>query len=192
MSTYTLNLGAIGGMDDEAFYRFCRDNADIHFERTARGNLVIREPTGGETGYLNANLIADLVVWNRKHKLGVCFDSSTGFRLPNGAHRSPDAAWIRQQRWDALTAGQKERFPPVAPDFVLELRSAGDTLKSLRAKMREYRDNGVQLGWLIDRRRHCAEIYRPGQKSVIMAAPQHIDGEKILPGFVLDLSALWD
>ena len=192
MTAYALRLNAIGELDDDRFYRLCRDNPEIKFERTAERELMVMAPTGGETGRQNAEMIADFVFWNRQTKLGVCFDSSTGFRLPNGADRSPDFAWIRRERWDALTAEQKEKFPPVAPDFVLELLSPTDDLAAAQAKMREYRENRVRLGWLIDRRTRRVEIYRPGRAAKILSAPDTLSGEDVLPGFALDLRAVWD
>jgi len=192
MTAYALRLDAVGKLDNDRFYRLCRDNPEIKFERTAEGELMVMAPTGGETGRQNAEIIADFVFWNRQTKLGVCFDSSTGFRLPNGADRSPDLAWIRRERWDALTTEQKERFPPIAPDFVLELLSPTDDLAAAQAKMKEYRANQVRLGWLIDRKTRRAEIYRPDRAVEVLYATDTISGEDVLPGFTLDVRAVWD
>jgi len=192
VTAYALRLDAVGKLDDDRFYRLCRDNPEIKFERTAAGELMVMAPTGGETGRQNAEMIADFVFWNRQTKLGVCFDSSTGFRLPNGADRSPDLAWIRRERWDALTTEQKEQFPPIAPDFVLELLSPTDNLAAAQAKMGEYRENQVKLGWLIDRKTRRVEIYRPDRAVEVLYAPDTLSGEDLLPGFALDMRAVWD
>ncbi len=192
MTAYRLKLEAVGKLNDERFYQLCRDNPEIKFERTAEGELIVMAPTGGETGRQNAEIVADFVLWNRQTKLGVCFDSSTGFKLPNGADRSPDIAWIRRERWDALTAEQKEKFPPIAPDFVLELLSSTDDLSAAQAKMREYMDNHVRLGWLIDRKSHRVEVYRQDRAVEVLNAPDRLSGEDMLPGFILDLRAVWD
>ena len=143
-------------------------------------------PTGGETGNLNSEINADFVFWNRRSSLGYVFDSSTCFKLPNGANRSPDVAWIKRERWEALSPQQKQKFPPIVPDFILELMSPTDSLKTTQAKMREYTDNGVQLGWLIVPETKRVEIHRQGNVEVL-ESPNTLSGERILPGFVLDL-----
>ena len=148
MTAFTINLDPLGILTDEAFYQLCQANPDIKFERSAQGELIIMSPTGGESGRRSANITIDLGLWNRQTGLGYTFDSSTCFRLPNGAERSPDAAWIARSRWEALSAEDRQKFPPIAPDFVVELRSATDSLVTLQAKMQEYQDNGVRLGWL--------------------------------------------
>ena len=148
-------------------------------------------PTGGETGSYNAELNADFVIWNRQSKLGIVFDSSTCFRLPNQALRSPDVAWIKQGRWDALTPAQKAKFPPIAPDFVLELMSPSDELSDTQAKMREYIENGVQLGWLLNRKTRSVEIYRFHQPVEVLDSPETLSGEDVLPGFMLKLQLVW-
>ncbi|OKH18035.1 hypothetical protein NIES593_22510 [Hydrococcus rivularis NIES-593] len=191
MNTYTINFNPIIKLTEDQFYQLCRANPDIKFERNAKGEIIIMSPTGGETGNRNAEIIIEFGVWNRQSQLGKLFDSSTGFQLPNGADRSPDVAWIKQERWDALTVEQKERFPPIAPDFVLELMSPGDRLQELQEKMREYIENGVQLGWLINRKSRQVEIYRPGQQVEILDNPATLSGEDVLPGFVLDLQIVW-
>jgi Uma2 family endonuclease len=145
----------------------------------------------GETGNRNIELGADFVFWNRQPQLGKLFDSSTCFKLPNGADRSPDIAWIQQKRWDTLTPKQKEAFPPIAPDFVLELMSPSDTLTATQAKMQEYLDNGVRLGWLIDRKTRRVEIYRLGQPVEVLENPSKLYGEGVLPGFILDMAIVW-
>ncbi|NJO93675.1 MAG: Uma2 family endonuclease, partial [Hydrococcus sp. RM1_1_31] len=164
---------------------------EIKFERNAKGEIIIMSPTGGETGNRNAKILIEFGIWNRQYQLGELFDSSTGFKLPNGAERSPDIAWIKQDRWDALTPQQKEKFPPIAPDFVLELISPSDRLQNIQIKMQEYLENGVKLGWLIDRKNRYIEIHRPGQAIEILKNPAILSGEDILPGFILDLKIVW-
>ncbi|MEG4445541.1 Uma2 family endonuclease [Microcoleus sp. AT9_B5] len=177
-------------LSDEQFFQLCQNNRDYQFERTASGELIIMPPTGSETSRRNADLTSQLRVWNRETKLGVVFDSSGGFRLPNGADRSPDASWVKKERWDALTPEQKDSFAPLCPDFVVELRSRTDSLKKLQEKMQEYIDNGAKLGWLIDRQNRRVEIYRPGQEVEIIENPRTLSGEELLPGFVLDLAEI--
>ncbi|NET14221.1 MAG: Uma2 family endonuclease, partial [Okeania sp. SIO1H6] len=151
MTAITINFNNILKLNDDQFYQLCRDNPEIKFERNIRGEITIMPPTGGETGEYNASLIADFVIWNRQTKLGKVFDSSTCFKLPNNSNRSPDISWIQLERWNKLTPQQREKFPPIAPDFVLELMSPSDTLKDIQKKMQEYMDGGVKLGWLIDK-----------------------------------------
>jgi Uma2 family endonuclease len=191
MTTFTLNLNAVGQLNEERFFQLCQDNPEIKFERNIDGELLIMAPTGGETGHRNIEIAADFVIWNRRAGLGVCFDSSTGFKLPNGADRSPDVAWIRKERWQALTPQQREKFPPIAPDFVLELMSPTDELSIVREKMLEYRDNGVRLGWLIDPKKRRVEVYRPGREVDVLDAPALLSGEEVLPGFNLALEGIW-
>ncbi|MBD2430855.1 MULTISPECIES: Uma2 family endonuclease [Fischerella] len=183
----TLNLDTVH-LTDEQFYQLCQNNQELKFERTPKGELIIMPPVGGESGNREADLIADLVIWNRQTQLGYTFSSSTIFKLPNGADRSPDAAWIRRERWEALTPEQRRKFPPIAPDFVIELRSATDDLETLRQKMQEYIDAGVQLAWLINPQQQQVEIYRPAQEVEVRNLPTELSGENILPGFSLNLS----
>jgi Uma2 family endonuclease len=191
MTAYTVNLNSILQLTDEQFYQLCRTNPDLKFERNVKGELIIMPPTGGETGNRNIELGADFVFWNRQTKLGRLFDSSTCFNLPNGADRSPDIAWVQQERWDSLTPQQKESFPPIAPDFVLELMSPSDTLAATQAKMQEYIENGVRLGWLIDHKTRRVEIYRMGQPVEVLENPTQLVGEDVLPGFVLEMAIVW-
>jgi len=190
MTAIILNLDSIIHLTEEQFYLLCQANRDVKFERTAKGELVVMPPTGGETGDRNSEINFQLRAWNKQSGLGKVFDSSTGFKLPNGADRSPDAAWVRLERWEALTPQQRQKFPPLAPDFVVELRSATDELKPLQDKMQEYRDNGVPLGWLIEPHNHRVEIYRPEQDVEVLQSPISLSGEDVLPGFVLDLSQI--
>ncbi len=177
-------------LTDEQFFELCQHNRDYQFERTASGELIIMPPTGSETSKRNIDLSYQLRAWSRQNNLGVAFDSSGGFKLPNGADRSPDASWVKKERWDALTPEQKDSFAPLCPDFVVELRSKTDSLKKLQEKMQEYIDNGARLGWLIDRQNRRVEIYRPGQSVEILQNPATVSGEDVLPGFVLDLAEI--
>jgi Uma2 family endonuclease len=176
-------------LTDEQFFQLCIDNRDLRFERTASGGLIIMPPTGSETGNFNIDLSCQLQSWSRQNKhLGIAFDSSTGFKLPDGTDISPDAAWIRRDRWDALTAEEKKKFAPLCPDLVVELRSTTDSLEKLRAKMKVYVKNGARLGWLLDRKNRKVEISRQGSDVEILDGPATLSGEDVLPGFVLDLS----
>lgn len=174
-------------LTDEQFFQLCQRNRDLKFERTAKGEILIMPPTGGETSNRNFEIAVQLGIWNRQNDLGVCFDSNGGFTLPNGAVRAPDVSWVRRVRWYALTPEQREKFAPLCPDFVVELRSPSDSLKENQEKMHEYIDNGARLGWLIDRKNQQVEIYRPLQDVEILENPTTIEGEDVLPGFVLDL-----
>ncbi|NEO42932.1 MAG: Uma2 family endonuclease [Moorea sp. SIO4A3] len=178
-------------LTDEQFFQLCQTNRDLRFERTARGELIIMPPTGSETSDRNADLTYQLRAWSRQNQLGKSFDSSGGFKLPNGAERSPDASWVKMEQWNALTQAEKERFAPLCPDFVVELMSPSDSLEKTRAKMMEYRDNGARLGWLINRQQQQVEIYRPDRDVEILTTPQTLSGEDVLPGFVLDLVPIW-
>jgi Uma2 family endonuclease len=175
----------------EQFLDLALANRDLQLERNATGELIIMPPTGSYTGKINFDIAGQLWFWNRQTKLGEAFDSSTGFHLPNGSDRSPDAAWIKQEKWDTLSLEQKESFAPICPDFVLELRSKTDSLEKLQSKMREYIENGASLGWLIDQKNQRVEIYRPGKDVEILEHPTSLSGENILPGFILDLTELW-
>lgn len=172
-------------LSDEQFYQLCVTNPDMRVERSAQGVLIVMSPVGGESGTQEADFIIDLGIWNRKAKLGKVFSSSTVFRLPNGASRSPDAAWVEQSRWEALTPEQRLKFPPIAPDFVIELRSRTDSLKVLQEKMQEYMGSGVRLGWMFNPQEQVVEIYRLGQETEIVALPTLLKGEAVLPGFEL-------
>ncbi len=189
MTALTLTLDPIIHLTDEQFYQICQANRDLRFERTAKGELVIMPPTGWDTGKRNADLTTDLNLWNRQTQLGIVFDSSTGFTLSNGANRSPDAAWVRKERLDALSP-DPTGFLPLAPDFVVELRSASDNWKPLQEKMQEYMANGVCLGWLINPKDQQVEIYIPNQEVEVLPSPTNLSGQDILPGFVLELSQI--
>ncbi|MBW4681373.1 MAG: Uma2 family endonuclease [Microcoleus vaginatus WJT46-NPBG5] len=191
MTAITLNFPSILALTDEQFYQLCQANADLRLERTNEGELIIMPPTGGETGHRNSRINQQLLNWSDTNNLGIAFDSSTGFKLPNGAERSPDASWVRRERWEALSAEQKRRFLPLSPDFVVELRSETDSLTKLQAKMQEYLDNGTQLGWLIEPQRQQVEIYRSGQEVEILQAPKTLSGEEVLLGFELNLQPIF-
>ncbi|MEM9213847.1 MAG: Uma2 family endonuclease [Cyanobacteria bacterium P01_F01_bin.150] len=191
MTAFTIAIESVGVLTDDAFYQLCLANPDIKFERSAKGELIVMPPTGGESGRRNADITIDLGYWNRKCQLGYTFDSSTCFKLPNGAERSPDTAWIERSRWESLSLEDRRKFPPLAPDFVIELRSATDHLAPLQAKMREYQANGVRLGWLINPQDKIVEIYRLGQAIDVQTSVTSLSGEKILPGFVLELDRIF-
>jgi len=177
-------------LTDEQFFQLCQNNRDLRFERTASGELIIMPPTGSDTGRRNVKITFQLEAWNRQNNLGIVFDSSSGFKLPNGADRSPDASWVKRDRWDTLTSEQQERFAPLCPDFVVELRSPSDSLEKVRQKMREYIDNGARLGWLLNPKNQQVEIYRPNQDVEILQSPTTLSGEDVLPGFVLELKPI--
>lgn len=191
MTPIVLNLTPFVELSDEQFYQLCQNHRDLKFERTAQGELVIVAPVGGEGGSWEADLIGDLVYWNRQKQLGKVFSSSTCFKLPNGADRSPDAAWIELVRWNQLTLEQQKKFPPICPDFVIELRSESDSLEPLQRKMQEYMSCGAQLGWLINPQQKQVEIYRPQQSKQVVENPKQLSGEPVLPGFILNFSILW-
>ncbi len=179
-------------VSDRDFWRLCQENRELRMERSEKGILEVMPPTSGGTGARNANLTAQVVVWARIDGTGTAFDSSAGFKLPSGATRSPDTSWISDERWNALTAAEKdEKFSPICPDFVIELRSRSDRKKGkVRLKMGEYIAQGAKLGWLIDPIEQTVEIYRPGRPVETLARPATLSGEDVLPGFVLDLKGI--
>lgn len=187
MNSLTLNFNPIH-LSDEKFYQLCQNNQNFNLEYTKTGELIIMPPVGGDSGNREADLIIDLGLWNRQTQLGFIFSSSTIFILPNGGKRSPDVAWIQRERYLALTSEERQKFPPIAPDFVIELRSATDSLEMLQDKMREYRDAGVKLGWFINPQQQQVEIYRLGQEVEVLDLPTVLSGEAVLPGFNLSLS----
>jgi Uma2 family endonuclease len=176
----------------EQFVALAAVNRDLKLERTAQGELILNPPTGWETGESNRSITGQLDRWYEENEdVGKAFDSSTGFILPNGATRSPDASWVSQERWNALTPEQKGTFANICPDFVVELRSSSDRLELLQGKMREYIDNGAFLGWLINPQQRQVEIYRPGLEVEVLDNPTLVSGEQVLPGFVLNLRRVW-
>ena len=191
MTAYTVNLDPIMKLTREQFYELCAANPELKLERNANGELVIMSPTGGETGAWNSDITIDLGIWNRQTATGRTFDSSTGFSLPRGSDRSPDAAWIPIEKWNALTPEQRKKFLPLCPDFAIELLSPTDSWIKGLAKMQEYQDNGCRLGWLIDPQRRRVAIYRLGQSVEILEAPVSLSGEDVLLGFVLNLENIW-
>ncbi|CAD5979003.1 hypothetical protein PCC9214_04454 [Planktothrix tepida] len=174
-------------LSNDQFYQLCQDNENWQLERTAKGELIIMPPVGGVSGNRESDLNADLVIWNRQTQLGKVFSSSTIFRLPNGGDRSPDVAWVAKERWELLTAEEQEKFPPLCPDFVIELRSRTDSLTQLQAKMQEYLNSGLRLGWLINPQAQQVEIYRLHQPLEIVQLPTTLSGENVLPDFILNL-----
>lgn len=182
---------------DDQFWELSRTNPELRLERTANGELIVMPPTGSEGGSHNAEVTTDIVIWNRETQLGKVFDSSTGFKLPNGATRAPDTAWIANERWNALTPEQRKRFTPICPDFVLELASESDDVDTLRRKMQEYIENGCRLGWLIIPKTQQVEIYRSDSSAPrvrpieVLQSPTSLSGEDVLPGFVLNLAAIF-
>jgi Uma2 family endonuclease len=187
-----LNLQPALNLTDEVFEQLCRQNPELRLERTAQGELIAMAPAGSESSRQNLSLSAQLWQWNRQTQLGVAFDSSAGFALPNGAIRSPDAAWMPKERWQQLTPEQRRRFAPLCPDFVLELKSPTDELATLQAKLQEYLDNGSQLGWLIDPESGKVYVYRTGQPVQVLERPTSLSGDPVLPGFVVDLTLIWE
>jgi len=177
-------------LTDEAFWRLCRANPDLHLERTANGELVVMPPAAPDSSSRNAGITAQLWNWNQRTGLGIVFDSSAGFTLPNTAIHGPDASWMMQERWDAVSPRERNRFSQICPDFVIELRSRSNPAKDLRVKMREYLRQGCRLGWLIDPKAGTVAIYRVGRRVEILKRPATLSGEDVLPGFVLDLKGI--
>ncbi len=178
-------------LTDEQFYQLCQDNRDLRLERNRHGDLLIMPPTGGETSNKNLRILQQLGMWTDENNTGIAFDSSGGFKLPNGADRSPDAAWIPKEKWENLTPEQRQKFLPFCPDFLIELRSPSDNLNALQKKMEEYIKNGTKLAWLINPQDRQVEVYRKGQAVERLDDPQILSGESILPNFVLKLEKIW-
>jgi Uma2 family endonuclease len=178
-------------MNDDEFENFCHHNPELELELTKEGELIIMPPTGGETGIRNFSLIGLFFNWVETDQSGVAFDSSTVFKLPNGAKRSPDLAWIKNENWNSLSAEEKKKFPPLCPDFVVELRSPSDSLNNLRAKMDEYIENGASLGWLIDPLERKIYVYRPNLEPQILENPESVSGEPFLENFSLKMKKIW-
>ncbi len=189
-----LRLRTRGAMEltDDQFFAFCRQNRDLRIEQTAEGDWIIMAPAGGETGSRNNEIARHLGNWAKQDGVGIAFDSSTGFVLPSGAKRSPDAAWVRRARLSGLTPEQKQKFLPLCPDFARELRSPSDVLGPLQEKMAEYRDSGLPLGWLLDTAGRKVFVYRPGRETQMLDTPDEISGAPEMEGFVLDLALVWN
>ncbi|MDJ0897887.1 MAG: Uma2 family endonuclease [Xenococcus sp. MO_188.B8] len=193
MNTYTFNLKlSTEPITDEYFHQLCCLNPELKLETNSQGELIIMSPTGGETGRRNLDLEGQFWYWNKQYKLGVVFDSSTGFTLPSGAKRSPDVSWITLDRWNSLTSEEKKGFAPIAPDFVLELMSPNDDLLTVQKKMKEYMSNGVRLGWLINPEDKQVEVYSLGKAKELLEHPNTIANNDVLPGLVLELDTIWE
>ncbi|WP_013322891.1 Uma2 family endonuclease [Gloeothece verrucosa] len=190
MTAITINADSIN-LSDEQFFQFCQDNRDLRIERNTNGDIIIMPPVGGASGNRNGRLTQQLFNWSDLDGTGIAFDSSTGFTLPNGADRSPDAAWIPLEKWNNLTSTEQEKFLPLCPDFVVELRSPSDSLSATQKKMQEYLNNGTRLAWLINRQDRKIEIYRQNQDVEILDNPTTLSGENILPGLILNLELIW-
>jgi Uma2 family endonuclease len=191
MEALTINFSEVIELTDEQLFRLCSANKEIRIERTKEGELVIRLPTGGETGSKSLDLASEVRNWNKRTKLGKAFDSSTGFILPNKAMRSPDVAWVAIERWNNLSREHREQFPPLCPDFVIELMSKTDRLDLAQEKMHEWMDNGCRLAWLIDPTQEGVYIYRAnGNNSIFNSFDEMLSGEDVLPGFVFNLAEL--
>lgn len=187
-----VRLRPVIDMTDDELLKFCSLNRDLRIERSADGDLIIMAPAGARSGARNAEITLQLAQWTKRHGQGVAFDSSTGFRLPNGAVRAPDAAWVHRTRLDALSDDDKDRFLPLCPDFVIELRSSSDALKTVQDKMEEYRANGARLGWLIDPMSRRVHVYESDAERRELVNPVELSADPVLPGFVLDMTAIWD
>jgi Uma2 family endonuclease len=187
----TVNFPLVQQMTTAEFYEFCLANRDLRIERTASGDVIVMSPAFSDTGNRNMKIAYQVANWAEQDGTGETFDSSAGFTLPNGAIRSPDAAWIKLERWNSLTENQKASFAPICPDFVIELRSASDRLTTLQDKMQEYIDNGALLGFLIDRKARTVHLYRPQQSAQILENPAEVQGDPELPGFTLIMSKIW-
>jgi Uma2 family endonuclease len=209
MNSYTLNLKPLANkITVEHFEQLCQLNPELRLETNYQGELIIMSPTGYETGKNNADLLIQLGIWNRQYQLGIVCDSSTGFILPNGAIRSPDVSWIANERLTRFSKEEQTKFLPLTPDFALELMSPSDQFKTTqekmtsdpassegareRARMREYRDNGVKLGWLINPQQQQVEIYRPDKPTEVVNKPSSLSGEEILPELLIELDFIWN
>jgi Uma2 family endonuclease len=191
MEALTVDFKSVIELTNEQFYQLCSSNPDVRFERNATGELIIMPPVGGESGNRNGRVNQQLFNWSDIDNTGMAFDSSCGFKLPNGAERSPDASWVKLSRWNELTSEQQTRFLPLSPDFVIELLSPSDSLKVTQKKMEEYKSNGVRLGWLINRKLRQVEIYRTGKEVEVLENPRNLSGEDVLVGFILNLDVIW-
>jgi Uma2 family endonuclease len=185
------SLMTLPQMSDAQFYEFCRTNPELRIERNANGEVIVMPPAFSDTGNRNIKISAQVQNWADEDGTGEAFDSSAGFTLPNGATRAPDTAWIRSDRWNALTPEQQASFAPIVPDFVIELRSSSDTLLGLREKMQEYVEQGVRLGLLIDRKKRQVHLYRPNCEPEVLENPERVSCEPELPGFGLKMAKIW-
>jgi len=191
MEPMMLDVRSIGGFTDDDLFALCATNKTLRIERTAQGEIMLLHPTGGESGRQNTDIITDLNLWVRRTKSGIAFESSTGFRLPNTAVRSPDAAFVAKERWEALSLTDRKKFIPLCPDFVIELLSESDSLSQTQEKMLEWMENGCRLAWLIDPFEEVVYIYRQdGSTSEVRGFDNTVSGEDVLPDFVLELKGL--
>ena len=179
-------------LTEDEYFEFCVSQRELRIEMTSEGQMIVMMPVGGEGSHRNLFLTGRFFTWSETDPTGIGFDATGGFRLPNKAKRSPDAAWVKRERWEALTTKERKKFPPLCPEFVVELRSETDRLPKLQDKMQEYIDNGAQLGWLIDPIEKRVHVYRPGQPIEILDHPTEISGEPLLSGFVLKLAGILD
>lgn len=190
--TMIVDLGPLGRpMTDDEFFEFCQVNEGLRIERTSTGEIVVMPPAGAESGRKNLAAAARLFVWAKADGTGIAFDSSAGFTLPNGAVRSPDASWVRRERWERIAQSQRERFPPLCPEFVIEIRSPSDRLARLQDKMQEYVAHGAELGWLLDPVDRRVFVYRPGSEVLVLGNPETVSGDPILPGFTLNVAEVF-
>lgn len=178
-------------LSEEQFFALCQINGELRIERNAEGELLLMPPAGSESGGRELEVGRQLANWSQANQAGVAFGPSAGFTLPNGAVRSPDASWIRRERWESLTPAQRRAFAPLCPDFVVELRSPSDHLSDVQGKMQEYLANGAWLGWLLDPEQHAVYVYRPDASVERLDNPARLAGDPVLPGFVLDLRTVW-
>ena len=187
----TIHLSPALDLTDDQFFELCQINSDLRLERNAKGDIIVMPPTGGETSNRNMGISGQLYYWTKRDGTGAAFDSSAGFTLPNGADRSPDAAWVSHQRLAQLTPEQKKKFIPLCPDFVIELLSPTDSLVATQAKMVEYIDNGARLDWLIHAEAKRVYVYRPQSPMEELKDVTRVSGDPELPGFMLDLEDIW-
>lgn len=188
-----INIAAFTNyISDGVLEQLCADNPEARFETTKHGKLIVMPPTGSESGRKNGRLFFQVELWNTRKKLGVTFDSSTGFKLSNGATKSPDVSWIKKERWQAIPKALQRKFAPIDPDFVIELMSPTDDLDELKQKMVEYMDCGVKLGWLINPDDKQVVLYRNGQNNKVLNNPNVLSGENVLPGLTVELSEIFE
>jgi len=187
----SLEVGKALRLTDDELFELCARNSELRIERTAQGDLIVMTPAAPESSHRSLAIAAALYEWARRDGSGLAFDSSGGFILPNGAMRSPDASWVRRDRLAGLSAETKKRFLPLCPDFVVEIRSASDSLADQQAKLEEYRESGARLGWLVDPEVRRIHVHRPGEPVAILENPRSIAGDPELPGFTLDLDPVW-
>ena len=178
-------------MSEEEFHAFCAANPKLRIEQDQYQNVIVMPPIHVDSGFYENEATGEVRAYAKRTKTGVALSPSTGFKLPNGATRSPDACWVSMERWSTLSAKEKQKFSPVVPDFVIEIRSRTDTLKKLQAKMQEWIDNGVRLAWLIDPKKQQTTIYREGSEPETIEGFENVlSGDDIMPGFEFDLKLL--